>query len=387
MAKQPENIMTKSSSAPSNQQSSTPNAHAHDLPTTTAQVVSELTTEDASVDTTHQSRWQWWSLVRLTSLAPRYYAYAYLACLPLFACLYTLLPYVVFNHTDLTFWDNLYFSAVTITTLGYGDITPLNTYTRLFAMAEAILGVVLVGLFLNSVSYSRQEQVKAKIDALEQRKALAMAFSRLRNHDGLIALNMNIYLNRVNQLLGVETNATPADINNPYILPTCRPSNIQLKSTGLWGIYEPMPSPFTFSSLKSLFEASTRLTDDPSKPKVWYYYQAHDDLIASIENLLREADLYRWPKLEMLCANYLIDAKRYSSSSYVLAQPTSEMQLEHIQAQRQRDMQLIGAQDEPVSLAKDNSLNPYIILYMGVKTTLIFIEEFQKRYQEIMLSM
>ena len=50
-------------------------------------------------------------------------------------------------------------------------------------------------------------------------------------------------------------------------------------------------------------------------------------------------------------------------------------------------MQLIGAQDEPVSLAKDNSLNPYIILYMGIKTTLIFIEEFQKRYQEIMLSM
>lgn len=378
--------MTKPSSAPDHQPT-IPKAHSSDMPATTAEVVDELSDTKPSTDTGKSSRWHWLSLVRLTSLAPKYYAYLYLACLPLFAWLYTLLPYIMFNHSNMTFWDNLYFSAVTITTLGYGDITPLNTYTRLFAMAEAILGVVLVGLFLNAVSYSRQEQVKAKIDALEQRKALAMAFSRLRNHDGLIALNMNIYLNRVNQLLGVETHASPVDINHPHILPTCRPSNIRLKSTGLWGIYEPMPSPFTFSSLKSLFEASTRLTDDPSKPKVWYYYQAHDDLIASIENLLREADLYRWPKLEMLCTNYLIDAKRYSSSSYVLAQPTSELQLEHIQAQRQRDMQLIGAQEEPVTLAKDNDLNPYIILYMGIKTTLIFIEEFQKRYQEIMLSM
>jgi hypothetical protein len=44
-----------------------------------------------------------------------------------------------------------YFSAVTITTLGYGDIVPITTAARLLVAAEAILGIVLIGLFINSL--------------------------------------------------------------------------------------------------------------------------------------------------------------------------------------------------------------------------------------------
>lgn len=322
----------------------------------------------------------------LISLTPRYYAYTYLALMPAFGLLYTYLPNVRFNHDNMTFIDHLYFSAVTITTLGYGDITPINTHTRLLAMVEAVVGVVLVGLFLNAVSYQRQEQVNAKLDEMEERKELALAFSRLRSHDGLIALNMNTYLNRVNQLLGVEHPLEHIDPSKRIMLSNTAKAtqNIRLVSTGLWGIYEPMPAPFEFSDLKNLFQSSSRLTDDPNKPQIWYYYQALDDLITSIENLLREADLYRWVDLETLCTNYLIDIKRYNSSSYILAQPNFERQLEQIVAQRQRDMQLISNHPEPVELAVDNDLNPYIILYMGIKTTLAFIEEFQARYQTIM---
>jgi hypothetical protein len=52
--------------------------------------------------------------------------------------------------------DNLqrmiYFSAVTITTLGFGDIVPVTTAARWLVMAEAVSGVVLIGLFLNSLA-------------------------------------------------------------------------------------------------------------------------------------------------------------------------------------------------------------------------------------------
>ena len=41
----------------------------------------------------------------------------------------------------------LYFSIVTFTTLGYGDITPTAEF-RLLAASEALVGVMLTGLFL-----------------------------------------------------------------------------------------------------------------------------------------------------------------------------------------------------------------------------------------------
>jgi hypothetical protein len=46
----------------------------------------------------------------------------------------------------------LYFSAVTATTLGYGDIVPVATRARGLITVEAVLGVILVGLFLNSIA-------------------------------------------------------------------------------------------------------------------------------------------------------------------------------------------------------------------------------------------
>jgi hypothetical protein len=43
----------------------------------------------------------------------------------------------------------LYLSAVTITTLGYGDIVPITTAARLTVALEAVIGIVLAGLFIN----------------------------------------------------------------------------------------------------------------------------------------------------------------------------------------------------------------------------------------------
>jgi hypothetical protein len=45
----------------------------------------------------------------------------------------------------------LYFSAVTITTLGYGDIVPVTSTARGVVTIEIIMGPLLFGLFLNSL--------------------------------------------------------------------------------------------------------------------------------------------------------------------------------------------------------------------------------------------
>jgi voltage-gated potassium channel len=47
--------------------------------------------------------------------------------------------------------DFLYFSAVTITTLGYGDILPNSSYVRLLVMTEALLGIIIIAAFVSSL--------------------------------------------------------------------------------------------------------------------------------------------------------------------------------------------------------------------------------------------
>ncbi len=50
----------------------------------------------------------------------------------------------------------LYFSVVTFTTLGFGDVTPLNTPGKLWVMIEVILGYamlgILIGIGLNKIA-------------------------------------------------------------------------------------------------------------------------------------------------------------------------------------------------------------------------------------------
>jgi len=53
----------------------------------------------------------------------------------------------------INFPDSLYFSAVTITTLGYGDITPQSTMGKYLAASEAVVGITLIGLFLTALAY------------------------------------------------------------------------------------------------------------------------------------------------------------------------------------------------------------------------------------------
>ncbi|HBC97509.1 MAG TPA: metal transporter [Clostridium sp.] len=52
-------------------------------------------------------------------------------------------------------WNFMYFSAVTMTTLGYGDIVPNSTIVRILVMIETITGVTIVGMFASCLFWNR----------------------------------------------------------------------------------------------------------------------------------------------------------------------------------------------------------------------------------------
>ncbi len=63
----------------------------------------------------------------------------------IFAVLFAVVPGAI---TKGGFWNALYFSVVTFTTLGYGDITPSSPIGQLFAMIEVALGYLMGGLLV-----------------------------------------------------------------------------------------------------------------------------------------------------------------------------------------------------------------------------------------------
>lgn len=84
----------------------------------------------------------------------------YLLLVPLFGVIYYFNP--TFWKEPLTFIQSIYFSVITITTLGYGDITPATEVARLLTAVEALSGIIIIGLFLNAIAHTRTEFDEAK---------------------------------------------------------------------------------------------------------------------------------------------------------------------------------------------------------------------------------
>jgi len=57
--------------------------------------------------------------------------------------------FVASSGIDLTWQQLLYYSYVTLTTLGYGDITPVKFYAQAFSVFEAVIGVLYTVILLS----------------------------------------------------------------------------------------------------------------------------------------------------------------------------------------------------------------------------------------------
>lgn len=64
--------------------------------------------------------------------------------------------------------DSLYFSIVTITTLGYGDITPIRDAQKVFVVLEALFGILTFGLLLTWIGREMADKQQKVYEAQEQ---------------------------------------------------------------------------------------------------------------------------------------------------------------------------------------------------------------------------
>ena len=53
--------------------------------------------------------------------------------------------------SDITFWTGIYFSVVTISSLGYGHMHPMG-FSKALACIEVLLGIAVIGIMIAKVT-------------------------------------------------------------------------------------------------------------------------------------------------------------------------------------------------------------------------------------------
>jgi voltage-gated potassium channel len=70
---------------------------------------------------------------------------------------------VFYHYVENWAWvDALYFCVVTLATVGYGDLHPTTTWAKLFTIPYIILGVALLGVFIQIAGRTALETLEER---------------------------------------------------------------------------------------------------------------------------------------------------------------------------------------------------------------------------------
>ena len=117
---------------------------------------------------------------------PAVFGIGYIIAILIFAILYWVSGLTVgSDNSELraaNILDCIYFSVVTITTLGYGDISPVGFFQKFFVVLETLIGVFAFGLFLTAIGYelsNRQSQIERQSVETKREQYLAGFYRRV----------------------------------------------------------------------------------------------------------------------------------------------------------------------------------------------------------------
>ncbi|MGS0824947.1 potassium channel family protein [Shewanella sp. 0m-8] len=201
----------------------------------------------------------------------------YIAVIAVFAFLYWSIPDTLSLESP-KFSDSLYFSVVTITTLGYGEITPISDIGKLLISIEAIFGVIVIGLFLNAFWQSFSEKIEAS-----QKKVISEEARRKNIHE---VQGSYEYLTVV---------------IDDYNL-----SLLEMTTTIMGRDYAAEPHhDFPFSGMKDIFKQSLLLKNGFSKSAIELFFGKQDLLFDELKTFLLNHDLHSFPELRGAIIEFL----------------------------------------------------------------------------------
>lgn len=228
----------------------------------------------------------------LSNVRPLVWMCIYLCLIPLFAFLYWLLPDSQFRIPDGSGSDYgswIYYSIVTITTLGFGDYTPCHAWAQAFTAIEVGCGLVVSGLFLNAVGSMKSEiDVTAEIERQRQLHK-AQETDKLRRSTPAVLHCLNTFLDYCR----IITTPVADRAGDP-----------------------PYNPDFTEADLADMYQPSG-LPGDGDTPAVVAMLRAAHRCSLCLDSLQTRIDTDLWPGLVEKCFTFVANCQMFTTSDRI----------------------------------------------------------------------
>ena len=273
----------------------------------------------------------------------------YLLVIVVFAFTFWLLPAGSLN-SEVNALDACYFSIVTITTLGYGEINPVSDMAKIAASAEAIAGIVVIGLFLNSL----WQRFTATVEAAQEEKVR----KELRENSLKSLKSMWRYMRTVLDEYKIMI----------YELTTPMADRDDARAIRIG---------FSFSDLRDLYRPSLITKRGFDKSTIQCFYVVENELANELRFLLSNQAIDGFEKLRTIVVEFLSSIRGTDVSDALLANP--KMQL------ADNLTEMIAGMDERPDIEKyrSNILTPVIILDRGIREKLDWVVALEKEMNEL----
>jgi len=289
------------------------------------------------------------TMKKLFNLTPSVYGYIYLFTIPFYALLYYLFPHTL--NEDISIIDSIYFSTITITTLGYGDLSPITDLGKILTASESIVGITLIGLFLNALSRVRIEELRLKDKKKERERYKCKQLAKLNGHKNIILPLLVNYKKSVNELTNIE----------------------DLKEYN---------KNFLFSDMFQLYDNISIASESFKKSEVKYYFETLIDLNQEITSLIKSVDLRLFPSLEKDCLILLNNTHSFDYSDFIIKSKNTKVGDESISTVVKEKIKEFKGEPR-IDSSLDPVLEPYVALYFQVKNNMVQVENISLNFDNL----
>lgn len=269
----------------------------------------------------------------------------FLAAIPLFAALYYYCDCLSVNSPNKAL-TALYLSMSTITTLGYGDVVIKDEGIRLWTSLQSILGLVLMGLMLNSFWHKHAQKIEE-------------AHIHQQQEDNLRALNQ--YSRYLSIIL--------AKYENAFAYLTSQAASGKPKYR----------QDFKLSSMAHMFGSTLSYANSFNDSRLLVYQKARKELMQEFKYILSNFELKNMESISanitiFLCANELMSVIDNLQSS----PPQMKKMISEDIANRDIDTPPDITRPEYQS----NLITPAIVLFKALKDDYCVLENLKKAFKD-----